>query len=108
MQPHKSELERAFELARSGTCASVQDIIRRLRSEAYGAHQVIGRTLGAQLRAVIAQAKSLETSATTAEAHSECLRTEKAPTRVTGLTPCRSDSRFVEGENASGPQIVDL
>jgi hypothetical protein len=87
MDPHKSELERAFELARSGTCGSVKDILRRLRSESYGGHQVVGRVLGTQLRAAIAQAKetsssSVERSDPTTGARSQCLQTEKAPTRV--------------------------
>ncbi len=79
MDPHKSELERAFELARSGTCATVKDIVRRLRSERYSGSQMVGRMLNAQLRAVIAQAKevsrsSVEGSAIAATGDSGCLQ----------------------------------
>jgi hypothetical protein len=45
-------VERAFELARSGSCASVQDIRRQLKSEGHDqveAH-LAGPSLGKQLR----------------------------------------------------------
>jgi phosphohistidine phosphatase SixA len=46
-------LERAFELAKSGSCASVADIKRRLHEEGYSVAQVTGRALAKQLVALI-------------------------------------------------------
>jgi Na+-translocating ferredoxin:NAD+ oxidoreductase RnfG subunit len=47
------ELERAFQLAQSGTVRSIDDIRVRLRKEGYSASQLTGRTLIKQLRAII-------------------------------------------------------
>jgi hypothetical protein len=46
-------LERAFELARSGRCATVADIKRKLREEGYHDDQVEGPTLFGQLNALM-------------------------------------------------------
>ena len=57
-------LERAFELARSGSCASVQDIRRRLKSEGYDqveAH-LSGPSLGKQLRRHCEEARRTATA----------------------------------------------
>ena len=43
MEPHKSALERAFEIARSGEYPTVDLTIRRLNKEGYNGNQVIGR-----------------------------------------------------------------
>ncbi len=43
-------LERAFELARSGDCHSVQEIRERLRAEGHVESQVTGPSLVRQLR----------------------------------------------------------
>lgn len=53
-----SPLERAFQLAKSGECASVSDIKRRLSSEGYSAAQVTGRVLSKQLDALIKAART--------------------------------------------------
>ena len=50
MSPELTQLERAFQLARSGICASVCDIRKHLRLEGYSASHIEGRTLVAQLR----------------------------------------------------------
>ena len=47
-------LERAFELARSGDCQSVQEIRERLRAEGHIDSQVTGPSLMRQLRGLIA------------------------------------------------------
>ena len=47
------ELERAFQLAQSGTVRSIDDIRVRLRKEGYSASQLTGRSLIKQLRAII-------------------------------------------------------
>jgi hypothetical protein len=43
-------LERAFELAKSGACAGIQDIRIQLRAEGYQEAQLYGPSLGRQLR----------------------------------------------------------
>jgi len=43
-------LERAFELARSGECAKLEDIRERLKAEGYGVEQLSGPALLRQLR----------------------------------------------------------
>jgi hypothetical protein len=52
-------LERAFELARSGTCSSLQDIRRRLKGEGFDqveAH-LAGPAIGKQLRRLCEEAR---------------------------------------------------
>jgi len=43
-------LERAFELAKSGDCAGVQEIRKQLRAEGYAEAQLYGSSLTRQLR----------------------------------------------------------
>jgi hypothetical protein len=50
-------LERAFELARSGRCASVADIKKQLKSEGYSITQITGRVLSKQLDTLIKAAR---------------------------------------------------
>jgi hypothetical protein len=50
-----SQLERAFELAKSGRCTTVADIKRKLREEGYLDDQVEGRLLFSQLNALMKQ-----------------------------------------------------
>jgi hypothetical protein len=57
MNDRPTELERAFELARSGRCGCVEDIRRRLKAEGYFAAQVTGKALGRQLIALIKAAR---------------------------------------------------
>jgi hypothetical protein len=58
MDTHKTALERAFEIARSGGCISVADLIRRLKDEGYERHQIEGPHLKKQLTRLINEAKS--------------------------------------------------
>ena len=51
-------LERAFQMARSGDYASVEDIKRRLSAEGYSASQVSGPMLAKQLLALIKEARA--------------------------------------------------
>jgi hypothetical protein len=53
MEPNISPLERAFELARSGECRSIEAIRKRLAREGYSTTQLYGRALLAQLKALI-------------------------------------------------------
>jgi hypothetical protein len=52
-------VERAFELARSGTCKSVEEIRKTLRAEGFEAPEsyLRGRSIGDQLRALIKEAR---------------------------------------------------
>ena len=58
MDPKKSALERAFEIAASGKAASVNDIRRTMECEGYFCDQLTGSALLAQLRALIEKAKA--------------------------------------------------
>jgi hypothetical protein len=54
MDPRTTELERAFQLAKSGECRSVDEIRKKLSSEGYYATQVTGKGLLKQLQGIIA------------------------------------------------------
>jgi hypothetical protein len=56
--PSQTSLERAFELARSGRCATIDEIKQRLKAELYDQHMIEGRSLRSQLRALIAKSKA--------------------------------------------------
>jgi transketolase N-terminal domain/subunit len=58
MDQNTSALERAFQLAKSGRCASVQDVKRDMKKEGYSVSQVTGRMLQKQLNALIEEARS--------------------------------------------------
>ncbi len=58
MQVHKTTLERAFELARSGHYATVCSLKQRLAKEGYVAEQLTGPTLLAQVRAILRTRKA--------------------------------------------------
>ena len=53
MEPNKTALERAFELARSGRYATSQAIKAAVSAEGYSTTQITGRTLMKQLREII-------------------------------------------------------
>jgi hypothetical protein len=55
-----SVLERAFQLASSGECASVPEIRKRLKEEGWSDDQIIGQTLTQQLRGLIEAARGKE------------------------------------------------
>ena len=52
MSDRPTALERAFELARSGKCADVREIVKRLSDEGFMTQQVTGPTLLRQLREI--------------------------------------------------------
>jgi hypothetical protein len=58
MEPNKTALERAFELARSGLYQNVEQVKRAISAEGYVRQQVDGRELSRQLRAIIVAARS--------------------------------------------------
>ena len=49
-------LERAFELARSGRCRTIEDIHRQLKAEGYSTSQITGPWLLRQIRSLIQEA----------------------------------------------------
>jgi hypothetical protein len=53
MDSNTTTLERAFQLAQSGDCASIKDIRSRLKVESYDVSPLQGPTLFAQLRKLI-------------------------------------------------------
>lgn len=57
MDPNKTTLERAFELARSGKYTSVSDLKRDVVAEGYAKNQLDGLALGRQLLQLIRAAK---------------------------------------------------
>jgi hypothetical protein len=60
MDPNKSALERAFELAKSGAVKSVADLRTKVSREGYSASQLDGAALGRQLRNLINKAAGPE------------------------------------------------
>jgi hypothetical protein len=60
MQVDTAALERAFELAKSGTCANVSEIKSRLKAECYSESSIAGWKLSRQLKALIASARAAE------------------------------------------------
>jgi len=53
MKPNVNNLELAFELARTGAFASIDDIKGQLHREGYSFESVVGKHLSAQLRELI-------------------------------------------------------
>jgi hypothetical protein len=53
MSDRPTELERAFQLAKTGRLGSVDEIRRRLRAEGYYADHITGKGLYLQLRALM-------------------------------------------------------
>jgi len=58
MHLRKTALERAFELAQSGRCRDLSDIINDLKSERFDAIHIQGATLKKQLQLLIDEAKN--------------------------------------------------
>jgi hypothetical protein len=54
MDSRTTELERAFQLAMSGDCRSVDEIRKKLSQEGYYATQITGKSLLRQLQGLIA------------------------------------------------------
>jgi uncharacterized protein (DUF2461 family) len=57
MKPGQSALERAFELAGSGTCTCVEDIRRQLAREGFDQNQIAGPRLTRQLLDIARRAR---------------------------------------------------
>jgi len=56
MQPNKTALERAFELAQSGRCRNMHDLKSLLHQEGYSTLQLEGKSLRKQLITLIKDA----------------------------------------------------
>jgi hypothetical protein len=57
MNGRPTSLERAFELARSGTCADLNQVRRRLKAEGRTDREIEGPALMRQIRELCLQAK---------------------------------------------------
>jgi hypothetical protein len=57
MDPNKTSIERAFQLAKTGRFANVAEIKTALGSEGYSTLPIVGRVLNAQLRKLIRDAR---------------------------------------------------
>jgi hypothetical protein len=53
-------LERAFQLAKSGRCRSIQEVRLQLSCEGYSPEQITGRALSRQLLALIRAARPIQ------------------------------------------------
>ena len=60
MHANKTTIERAFELARSGACGRVGEIIARLEREGYDRRQINGPVLKKQLARQIEEARKAD------------------------------------------------
>ncbi len=64
MDHRVTAVERAFQLAGSGSCSSVADIKAELKAEGYSVDQIFGRALHKQLLAICKTAKGADAGST--------------------------------------------
>ena len=64
MDHRVTAVERAFQLAGSGSCSSVADIKAELKAEGYSVDQIFGRALHKQLLAICKTAKAVDAGST--------------------------------------------
>jgi len=60
MDQNTTVLERAFQLAKSGLCGSINEIRNQLKLEGYSTEYITGKGLTTQLKALIHSAKMAE------------------------------------------------
>lgn len=53
MEPQMTTLERAFQLAKSGGCKTIEELRKALREEGYSTSHIMGPSLTKQLRALM-------------------------------------------------------
>jgi hypothetical protein len=96
MQPHKTVIERAFELARTGVYSEVGEIKERLRNEGYFTDTVTGPMLRAQLKGLMeAGQKSRWSSLTSITGTVAVAKATRAKSRRVALsTALRSSSKM--------------
>ena len=58
MDRNTTALERAFQIAKSGHCISIEDLRRQLKSEGYSTDHIAGNDLTRQLKELIRSAKT--------------------------------------------------
>jgi hypothetical protein len=63
MNDRPTALERAFQLAKSGRCVSIEEIDKILKRERYSPKQTSGPALRRQIREVIRSAQELQNAA---------------------------------------------
>lgn len=103
MEKDRTALERAFALAKSGACTSVDDVKRCLRLEGYDINQIVGSTLARELRTLIAEARGLPIAQTPASQ-------KRRPDSIGGNTgpeaPNRTRHSMIpkKGSAKSGPE----
>ena len=66
MDPNSSAVERAFQLAKAGQCATIRDIMRKLKIEGYSVEQLVGSsshqtTQGDDFRVILVDHDMIET-----------------------------------------------
>ncbi len=59
MDMHKTALERAFDIARAGRCATVSDLVKCLIQEGYSAEQIEGHQIKKQALTLDARGKDI-------------------------------------------------
>ena len=69
MDPNKTAIERAFELARSGAFKRVAELVAHLDGEGYDGRQIHGRALRKQLGDLIKEANGHARNARSDERH---------------------------------------
>lgn len=65
----QTTLERAFDLAKSGRCRSMDEVRARLKAEGYDVQALQGKVLLSQLRALIKEAEHLRAQAIAGDSH---------------------------------------
>ena len=60
METNTTAIERAFQLAKSGRFASMQELQKALKAEGYSMKQIEGRSLSKQLRDIMSTARRRE------------------------------------------------
>jgi hypothetical protein len=87
MEPNKTAIERAFDLARTGLYSDVGEIKARLRNEGYFTHTVTGPMLRAQLKRLMeAEHKSRWSFRTSIAATVAVAKATRAKSRRAGLS----------------------
>jgi hypothetical protein len=62
MDRKRTALERAFDLAKSGACSSIDDLRHCLKLEGYSLTHIVGPSLYRQLRALIHESRAQEST----------------------------------------------
>jgi hypothetical protein len=96
MEPNKTAIERAFDLAQTGLYSDVGDVKARLRDEGYFTYTVTGPMLRAQLKRVMEAAQKSRWSSRASNAGTVAVaKAERAKSRRVGLsTALRSSSKM--------------